>query len=152
MNWLKDKLVQRGLATTQISLGQLRSIRRFSVNNYERALNDLTGRVTSGASQQLATAQGLGAGTRGLLVGGQVGGGGSRTVSGSRAVNTGTPYINPTTGTQILPGTGPKGGSGGGAGAGGKGGGNITPPRTGQTTTQPPPRGAGGLPNNPFPE
>jgi hypothetical protein len=69
-NWLADKLQQRQ-SEQSFDLGALRAARRFDPNNYERAINDLTGRVTSNASQRLAVAQGAGFNTRGLIIGGR---------------------------------------------------------------------------------
>lgn len=150
MNWLAEKL-SRGqarvtLGQARVTLGQVRAVRRFDPNNYERILNDLTGRVTNSQSQRLQTAIGIGRIPSGLLVGGQVSGGGSRIYTGIRQ---GTPYINPVTGTQILPGNNTKTQGSGTGGGGARGGGRETSSATapvGTVYVAPKRTGAGGLP------
>lgn len=69
-NWLSSRFL-RQQRLNQTDLGQLRRARQFDINNYERVVNDLTGRLTSSQSQRLAVAQGLGLQTQGLIIGGQ---------------------------------------------------------------------------------
>lgn len=69
-NFIADKFQQRH-AASQSHLGQLRASRRFDPNNRERAVNDLTGRLTTSAAQRQAVADALGINTRGLVIGGR---------------------------------------------------------------------------------
>lgn len=69
-NWLGEKLTNRK-QQTEFSIADIRASRRFDPNNYERVVNDVTNRVTSNRSQNLAVSNSLGLETRGLIIGGQ---------------------------------------------------------------------------------
>jgi hypothetical protein len=87
INRLADRLLERQ-EEIRPRLGRIRYARRFDPNNLERAINDITGRVTSSASQRLAVAQGAGFDTGGLIVGGQRDNRDDRGTPGSQAPNT----------------------------------------------------------------
>lgn len=101
MTFIADKL-NRHHARVNESL--LRRVRTFDYNNFERVVNDVTRRVTSSPSQQLAIARALGLNTQGLVIGGVRDASPVPFYTPAPSIAQNTPYIAPVKGVQVLPG------------------------------------------------